>query len=95
MDPRTAEWKRPRIESLSNALDDVTWHRSVHLARQLDEAGLEAVLPRLPTEVERINGNTVAAQAGPRIERHEAERLRASGVDHFPHVDVQVAAHQR
>ena len=90
--PRSA-WDRV-LESLGNALDDIPWHRAVHLARQLDEAGLEAVLPRLPTEVERINGNTVAAQAGPRVERHETEWLRSRRVDYLPHIDVEVAAHQ-
>ena len=35
------------------------------------------------------------AQAGARVERHEAERLGLGRVDHFPHVDAHVAAHQR
>ena len=37
----------------------------------------------------------MSAQAGPRIEGHEAERLGLRGVDDLPDVDIEVAAHQR
>ena len=35
---------------------DMCWHGGVHLARQFDEAGVDAVLPRLPRQIERVDG---------------------------------------
>ncbi len=58
------------------------------LARQLDEARPHPELGRLPRQVERIERNAVAAEAGPGIERREAERLGLRRLDHFPHVDA-------
>ncbi len=44
-------------------------------------------LRRDPGQVERIDRDAVAAQAGPGIERLEAERLGLGGLDHLPDVD--------
>src|SRR5947209_7113617 len=37
-----------QIQSVRHPFDDVGRHRGVDLSRQLDETGLEIVLPRLP-----------------------------------------------
>ena len=42
-----------------------------------------------PCEIERIDWDAVAAQAGPWIERLKAERLCLRGINHFPDVDAQ------
>ena len=49
--------------------------------------GIEAGLLRFPGEIERIDRDAVPAEPGPRIERHEAERLGRRGVDDFPDVE--------
>ena len=70
-------------------------HRLVDLPRELDELGVEAELARLPREVEGIDRDAVTAEAGPGLERHEAERLRRRRLDHLPHVDVHPVAQLR
>src|SRR4029078_9393698 len=55
---------------------------AVDLAGELDEAGVEVELARLPREVVRIERDAVAAEPWPRLERHEPERLGCRGVDH-------------
>src|SRR5207244_5892642 len=57
------------------AVDHVARHRGVDLTGQLDEAGPRSVLRRFPGQIERIERDAVAAEAGTGIERHEAERL--------------------
>ena len=51
------------VERLGHPLDDELRHRAVDVAGQLDEAALEAALPRLPRQVERVDRNAVAAEA--------------------------------
>src|SRR6267142_4543442 len=75
-DARAAHRLALRVQRLADALHDVIRHASVDLPRQLDEPRLEAALPRLPGEVEGIDGDAVAPEAGTRIEGHEAEGLR-------------------
>src|SRR5436190_862399 len=70
-------------------------HRGIHMTGELDESRLEAVLLRLPRQIERIDWDTVAAEAGPWVERHEAERLRLRRINDLPDVDPQLVAHQR
>ena len=70
-------------------------HVVVDLARELDEARREVELARLPREVEGIDRDAVAAEAGAWLERREAERLRRRRVDHFPDVDVHAVAELR
>jgi hypothetical protein len=72
------------VERLDDLVDDVVRHAGVDVPGQLDEARIETGLLRLPREIERIDRNAVAAQAGPRVERHEAERLGLRRVDHLP-----------
>src|SRR5688572_13978052 len=68
-------------------------HGAIDLPRQLDEARFEADLLDLPREVERVDGNAVAPEAGTRIERHEAKWLRGCGLYDFPDTDAQPIAH--
>src|SRR5438128_1035318 len=65
------------------------------MAGQLDEPALEPILPRLPGEIKRVDGDAVAAQPWAWIERHETERLRLRRVDDLPDVDVHLARHER
>src|SRR5205085_4822353 len=62
---------------------------------ELDEAGGEVVLARLPGEVVGIERDAVAAQARPGLERHEAERLRRRGADDLPDIYVHPVAQLR
>ncbi len=66
-------------------------HGGVDLAGQLDKAGILAKLARLPSQIEGINGNAVTAQARPRIERHETERLGLGRVDDLPDINAHGA----
>jgi hypothetical protein len=70
-------------------------HRAVDLVGEVDEPRLEAVDPRLPGQVQGVDRDAVPTQPGPRVERHEAERLAAGGVDDLPHVEPERPAHQR
>ena len=76
------------MSAIHGAIDDVFRHCPVHLAGELDEAGVDAVFARFPSEIERIDGDAVTAEAGARIEGGEAEGLGGGGADDFPDVDV-------
>ena len=82
------------VQGVHGPLHHVVRHLPVDLAGQLDEAGIELELARLPGQVEGIDGNAVPAQPRPRVEGHEAERLGLGGVDHFPQIDVHPLAEQ-
>src|SRR4029453_17623613 len=73
---------------------DVVGQATVDVAGELDEACLEAALPRLPGKVVRVDRNAVAAQTRAGIERHEAERLCLCRVDDLPDIDLHPVAHQ-
>src|SRR5205085_8067136 len=60
----------------------------VDLARQLDEARGQAVLPGEPGQVKRIDGDAMAAEARAWVERLVAERLGLGRLDYFPDVDT-------
>ena len=68
-------------------LERAVWIRRDHFAGQFDEAGVHAVLARLPGQVERVDRDAMAAETGARIERHEAERLGLGRLDHLPDID--------
>ncbi len=65
---------------------------SVDLAGEFDEARVEIELLRFPGEVERVDGDAVAAEAGAGIEGLEAEGLGFGGVDDFKQVDAHAHA---
>ena len=70
-------------------------HLGVQLAGELDEAGLVIQGPHLPREIVGIERDAVPAHARSRGELHEPERLRRRRLDHFPHVDTELVAHDR
>ena len=79
------------IEGGREILDDEIRHGDVDFAGQLDEAGAEVELAGLPGEIEGVDGNAVAAQAGAGIESLEAKGLGFGGVDDL--VDIDAHAH--
>ena len=68
-------------------------HAGVDFAGQLNELGMHAVFARLPREVERVNRQAVAAEAGPRVIRRVAERLGGGRVYDFKDVQPHRVAH--
>src|SRR5581483_7879474 len=82
-------------QRVDDDVHDVVRHVHVDFAGQLDEARLEVVFTGLPGQVERIDGDAVAAQAGPGIERHEAVGLGRRQLDDLPDVDVHATSQQR
>ena len=86
---------RPRSLSASrDEVHDVARHRQVDVAGQLDEAVHEVELAGAPGEVVRIDRDAVAADARPRPERHEPERLGRRRVDDLPDVEAHPLAQQ-
>ena len=76
------------VEGLGHAVDHPVGHGGVDLAGELDELGVLPELARLPGEVEGVDGNAVAAEAGARPEGHEAEGLGGRRGDDLPDVDA-------
>ena len=79
------------LRRVGDLLDDEVGHVGVDFAGQLDEAGAEVELLGLPGEIEGVDGDAVAAEAGAGIEGLEAEGLGFGRVDDF--VDVDAHAH--
>ena len=76
------------VECGGDLVEHEVGHGGVDFAGQLDEAGAEVELLGLPGEIEGIDGDAVAAQAGAGIEGLEAEGLGLGGVDDFVDVDA-------
>src|SRR5262245_15711115 len=74
---------------------DVVGHARIDLLGQRDESRLEAVHPRLPRQVVRVERDAMTTYARPWIERHEAERLGRGRRDNFPGVDAERVAEAR
>ena len=83
------------VERALGLLDAEVGLGLVDLAGELDELGREVQLAGLPGQVERIDGEAVAAHARARIEAHEAERLGRRGVDDLVDVDVHPVGQAR
>src|SRR5207247_3403859 len=83
------------VEGIDDFVDDGVRHRRVDMSGKLDEARLESLLFRLPGEIERVDRDAVAAEAGPRMKRPEPERLGSRSLHDFPDVDAELVAHQR
>ena len=79
------------VEAGGDLLDHKVGHGRVDFAGQLDEAGAEVELLGLPREIERIDGDAMAAQAGAGIKGLKAEGLGLGRVDDL--VDVDAHAH--
>lgn len=69
-------------------MHDVFRHGRVDFAGELDEPRVLPVLPRLPRQIKRIDGNTVPAQARTGVKRHEPEGLRLGCVDDLPDINA-------
>ena len=76
------------VQSQAHFADDVVGHMGVYFACQLDEAGVYAVFARFPSQVERVDGDTVTAQARTGIVGNEAERFGCRGGDDFVNIDI-------
>ena len=84
---RSADRLAGVVEGVHDPRHHVVGHRRVDLAGELDQPRALPILEGLPREVEGVDGDAMAAQAGPGIEGHEAEWLRRGRIDHLPHVD--------
>jgi len=74
------------VEGFYGAGDNVFGHTGVDFASQLNEAGRLSVFAGFPGEVERVNGDAVAAEPGTRVERHKAKGLGFGRLNDFPDV---------
>jgi len=74
------------VEGFYGAGDNVFGHAGIDFAGQLNEAGCMSVLAGFPGEVERVNGDAVAAEPGTRVERHKAKGLGFGRLNDFPDI---------
>ena len=81
------------VQDRHDASDHVVGHAAVHFVGELDEAESLAD-PALdpPREVRGVDGQAVAADAGPGSETHEAVGLGRRGIDRRPDVDAEARA---
>ena len=77
---------------VDDVFDDEVGHGRVDFSGQLDEAGVKIELLRLPREIERVDGDAVAAEAGAGIEGLKSEWLGLGGADDFKQVDAHAHA---
>ena len=91
-DLRSLEGFGAVVERGGGLLNHEVGHGGVDFAGQLDEAGAEVELLGLPGEIEGVDGDAVAAQAGAGIKGLEAEGLGLGRVDDFVDVDVHLHA---
>src|SRR5687768_9566520 len=54
-----------RVESIDYLVDHILRHRRVDFAREFNESGVLPVLARLPSEIERIDWDAMAAKPRP------------------------------
>lgn len=80
------------VEAGGDLVEDEVGHGGVDFAGELDEAGVEVELLGFPTEVEGVDGNAVAAEAGAGVEGLEAEGFGFGGVDDLVDVDAHLHA---
>ena len=75
-------------------MHDIFWHGGIYLACKFNEACMSAILARLPREIKWINGETVTAKAGARIEGHESKWLRFRSFNDFPDINPHCAINE-
>lgn len=79
------------VERGQQPLHDVGGHVVVDVVGELDEPEAAAEGPvDPPGQVDRVDGQAVATDAGAGGEAHEAERLGGGGVHRFPDIDAQL-----
>ncbi|MCG3163257.1 MAG: hypothetical protein JMDDDDMK_04642 [Acidobacteria bacterium] len=83
------------VESTRHQINHVIGHARIDFLGQRDESRLEAVHPRLPRQVMRVERDAMPADARPRIKRHESEWFGRRRRDHFPGVNAQRVAEPR
>src|SRR5262249_6428778 len=71
-----------------NAAHHMPGHGRIDLTGQLNEARVDAEMPRCPRQIERVNRNAVATQSWSRIERLKTKRLGLGRRNDFPNVDI-------
>src|SRR4029450_12367785 len=76
------------VQGVGKALDHICGHRQVDLAGELDVARGELELAAPPSEVERVDRDTVTAEPGAGKERRKAEGFGRRRVDDFPDVET-------
>ena len=76
------------VEGPAHALHHVLGHLVVDFAGKFDEARGHAHLACFPSEVEGVDRDAVAAEAGAGVEGLEAEGFGGGGLNHFPDVDA-------
>jgi hypothetical protein len=74
------------VQGIHHFRDHVFGHVAVDLPGEFNKTCLETARACFPGEVEWIHGDTVAAEAGPGIERHKSERFRGGSVNDLPNI---------
>mmetsp|Transcript_47873 Transcript_47873/g.124256 ORF Transcript_47873/g.124256 Transcript_47873/m.124256 type:complete len:230 (+) Transcript_47873:660-1349(+) len=78
------------VETLDYVVYDKLGHLDVDLSSPLDEVRLHTHGTCLPHKVEGVDGNAVTTPAGTRVEALEAKWLCRSGIEHLPHINVEL-----
>ena len=94
-DPGSEDGESSSVEQIGDSLGDVPWHRRVDLLGGVDEPRGELRLAGSPCQELRVEGNAMAPDAGPRIERLEPERFGCRRLDDLPQVDVELVRELR
>src|SRR5262249_45682647 len=63
------------IQEFHSPCNDESRHTAVNLVGKADESRLKTIDFRLPFQIKGIDWYAMAAQPGPRIERHKSERF--------------------
>jgi hypothetical protein len=90
--PRAVDRLGVAVEQFGGAVGDITGHPAVDLLGQLDEPERVAERTHLIGQVVGVDGDAVAADPGPGVERREAERLGGRAPDRVPQVHIQLTA---
>src|ERR1700722_17277199 len=95
MDLRSLDRLPDIVERILHLAHDKVRHLSVYIAGELNKPRLDARLLGLPGKVKGIDRNTMPAQSGAGVERHEAERFGGGRPDPLPDVYAHPVAHDR
>src|SRR5690554_361160 len=81
------------IQGIGYLLHHPVGHVVVDFACQLDKAGIDAIFPGLPGEVEGVDRDAVPAQSRAGGVGHEAEGLGGRSLDHFVDIDAHAVGY--